>query len=74
MKKRIWELDVLRGICLLVMTVIHFVYDISVLFPLVQWQVPGWYSWLVRKKIPVDLPASSAGAGSGGCCSICCIR
>lgn len=47
MKKRIWELDVLRGVCLLVMTVIHFVYDITVLFPLVQWQVPGWYSYLV---------------------------
>ena len=35
MKKRIWELDMLRGGNLLLMILIHFVYDITSLFPLV---------------------------------------
>ena len=48
MKKRIWELDALRGLNLLWMIVIHFIYDIVVLFPLWQWTAPNWYVFLVR--------------------------
>ena len=48
MKKRIWELDALRGLNLLWMLVIHFIYDIVVLFPLWQWTFPGWYAFWVR--------------------------
>ena len=48
MKQRIWELDVLKGINLLWMLVIHFLYDITWLFPLLEWSEPAWYRLLVR--------------------------
>lgn len=48
MKKRIWELDALRGGNLFVMMAIHFIYDITCLFPLVRWQLPLWYELVVR--------------------------
>lgn len=48
MKKRIWELDALRGLNLLWMTVIHFLFDITWLFPLLRWTEPAWYTLLVR--------------------------
>lgn len=48
MKKRIWELDALRGLNLLWMIAIHFIYDIVVLFPLWHWTAPDWYVFLVR--------------------------
>lgn len=47
-KKRIWELDALRGLNLLWMIVIHFIYDITYLFPLIRWSFPVWYQALVR--------------------------
>ncbi len=40
MKNRIWELDALRGICILGVIVVHFIYDITVLYPLVAWTPP----------------------------------
>lgn len=48
MKKRIWELDALRGLNLLWMLVIHFVFDITYLFPMIRWGEPVWYMLLVR--------------------------
>ena len=48
MKQRIWELDVLKGINLLWMLVIHFLFDITWLFPLLEWSEPGWYRLFVR--------------------------
>ena len=48
MNKRIWELDALRGLSLLWMTVIHFLFDITWLFPLLQWTEPVWYTLWVR--------------------------
>lgn len=48
MKKRIWELDAIKGLNLIWMTVIHFVVDITWLFPLVRWSPPEWYAVLVR--------------------------
>jgi len=47
-KKRIWELDALRGLNLLWMIVIHFLFDITWLFPLLRWTEPAWYTFLVR--------------------------
>lgn len=44
MKKRIWELDVFRGLNVFWMMAIHFVYDITVLFPLLTGQLPAWYT------------------------------
>ena len=40
MKQRIWELDALRGICILGVIAVHFIFDITVLFPFVSWQPP----------------------------------
>jgi len=40
MKSRIWELDALRGICILGVIIVHFVYDLTVLYALVNWQPP----------------------------------
>ena len=34
MKKRIWELDVLRGVCILGMVVVHLIYDLQTFFSL----------------------------------------
>ena len=39
-KKRIWELDVLRGICILGMVVFHLIYDLTYLYAIVDWQLP----------------------------------
>lgn len=41
-KHRIWELDALRGVCILGMLVFHLLYDMTVLFRLVSWQIPDW--------------------------------
>lgn len=41
-KQRIWELDVLRGLCILGMIVVHFVYDIRA-FTATEFSVPDWF-------------------------------
>lgn len=40
MKKRIWELDALRGLCVLGMVLVHFIYDLVDLYKIVQWDYP----------------------------------
>lgn len=35
--KRIWELDALRGVCILGMVAVHFLYDLRSLLPLPPW-------------------------------------
>lgn len=40
MKKRIWELDAFRGICILGMVAVHFVYDLVELYQLVLMPYP----------------------------------
>lgn len=39
-KHRIWELDALRGFCILAMVVFHLVYDLTELYGLVSWRLP----------------------------------
>lgn len=41
MKKRIWELDALRGLCILGMLVVHFIYDAVELYGLLRWRYPS---------------------------------
>lgn len=41
MKKRIWELDVFRGICILGMVLVHFVYDLVDMYGLISWNYEG---------------------------------
>ena len=43
MKKRIWELDAARGLALLGMLIVHFIYDLTGLTGLISWQEPGWF-------------------------------
>ena len=43
MKKRIWELDTLRGLCVLGMVLVHFVFNIVELYGLIPWEYPGWF-------------------------------
>ncbi|MBQ9149231.1 MAG: DUF1624 domain-containing protein [Oscillospiraceae bacterium] len=46
MKKRVWELDALRGICILGMVVVHFVYDLVDLYRVVEWEYPALFSFV----------------------------
>ncbi|MBE6921347.1 MAG: DUF1624 domain-containing protein [Ruminococcaceae bacterium] len=46
MKKRIWELDALRGLCILGMVVVHFIYDLVELYGLIQWEYPPLFSFV----------------------------
>ncbi len=46
MKKRIWELDAFRGICILGMVLVHLVYDLVELYGIVDWQYPAWFSFV----------------------------
>ena len=46
MKKRIWELDAFRGICILGVIAVHFVYDMVELYRLVQWDYPAIFTFI----------------------------
>ncbi len=46
MKKRIWELDALRGLCILGVVAVHFVYDLNDLYRVVSWDLPDWYLFI----------------------------
>lgn len=48
MKKRIWELDAFRGICILGVVLVHFVFDLTELYGIIQWQSPDWFAFLQR--------------------------
>ncbi len=42
MKNRIWELDALRGACILGMLAVHFLFDATELYGLLDWELPRW--------------------------------
>ena len=44
-KSRIWELDALRGVCILCVIVVHFLFDLSFFGGLDQ-TLPAWYVFL----------------------------
>ncbi len=46
MQKRIWELDAFRGICVLGMVIVHFVYDIAMLYKIVHWEPSAFYLFI----------------------------
>ncbi len=48
MKKRIWELDAFRGICVLGMVIVHFVFDLTELYRIVDWDIPTWFAFAQR--------------------------
>lgn len=48
MKSRIWELDALRGLCILGVIAVHLVYDVTVLYRLVVWTPPALFQFIQR--------------------------
>lgn len=46
MKQRIWELDALRGLCVLGMVAVHFIFDLTYLYQLVDWQLSDGFLFL----------------------------
>lgn len=46
MKQRIWELDVFRGICILGMLAVHFIFDAVELFGIISWDYPPAFVYL----------------------------
>jgi len=46
LKKRIWELDALRGLCLLGVIAVHLIFDLTVLYRIVDWRTPDWFDFL----------------------------
>ena len=82
MKNRIWELDALRGLCILGVIAVHFIFDITVLYPLISWQPPeaflffqrwGGVIFVVLSGICVTLGSRSVkrGAVVFGCGLVC---
>ena len=47
MKQRIWELDALRGLCILGVVIVHGVFDAVELYGLINWNYPHWYARVV---------------------------
>lgn len=43
-KQRIWELDALRGLCILGMVVFHLIFDMTELYRLVDWRLPPFWN------------------------------
>lgn len=43
MNKRVWELDVFRGICILGVVAVHAVYDLVDLYKIIEWDYPAWF-------------------------------
>ena len=46
MNKRIWELDAFRGLCIIGVVLVHFVYDLVDLYRIVSWTYPAWFSFI----------------------------
>ena len=46
MKKRIWELDSFRGLCVLGMVAVHLVYDVVDLYRLIPWEYPPLFAFV----------------------------
>lgn len=48
MRKRIWELDALRGLCILGMVLVHLVYDIRDLYGLADFAYPAVFTFVMH--------------------------
>lgn len=46
MKKRIWELDALRGLCILGVIVVHFIYDLVEMYQIIDWDYPPLFAFV----------------------------
>ena len=68
MKQRIWEIDALRGICILGMIVIHFFYDLVDIYALVSWDYPDFIQFFFDWGGIIFLLISGASATLGSRC------
>ena len=48
MKRRVWELDAFRGLCVLGMVIVHFVFDLIDLYAIVDWEYPQWFLFVMQ--------------------------
>ena len=48
MKKRIWELDAFRGLCILGMVIIHFIFDLTRLYHVIHWDAPELFFFVLN--------------------------
>ena len=46
MKQRIWELDAFRGLCILGVVLVHFVFDLTELYGILNWEYPAWFAFI----------------------------
>ena len=46
MKQRIWELDALRGICVLGMLLVHLIYDLTEMYGLLDWEYSPLFDFI----------------------------
>lgn len=46
MQKRIWELDALRGLCVVGMVAVHLIYDLVELYAIIDWEYPVAYTFV----------------------------
>lgn len=46
MKHRIWELDAFRGLCIIGVILVHFVYDLTELYAIIDWEYPDWFAFI----------------------------
>lgn len=47
-KNRIWELDAFRGLCVIGMVIVHFVFDLVTLFGLVDWAYNSVFTFIMN--------------------------
>lgn len=45
---RIWELDALRGVCILGVIVVHFVYDLKELYAIFSFEYPALFAFVMQ--------------------------
>ncbi len=48
MKNRIWELDAFRGLCILGMVIVHFIFDLTELYEIIRWDAPVLFSFVLN--------------------------
>ena len=48
MKNGIWELDAFRGLCILGMVIVHFIFDLTELFEIIHWDTPDLFSLVLN--------------------------
>ena len=48
MKKRIWELDALRGLFIIGVVIVHLMYDLVELYRLIEWEYPPLFAFVMQ--------------------------